>query len=60
MMYDWIEESWTSSSQRKSGSIVATDNKLRAQSRRGFSDALITETTFPRWTLLQRSLPGLR
>jgi phage tail-like protein len=46
-MYDWIEKSWTSSVQRKSGSIIVTDNKLRAQSRRDFSDALITETTIP-------------
>lgn len=46
-MYDWIQKSWTSSVQRKSGSIIVTDNKLRAQSRRDFSDALITETTIP-------------
>ena len=47
-MYAWIAKSWTSTVERKNGSFIVVDNKLRSQSRRDFSDALISETTIPR------------
>lgn len=46
-VYDWISSTWKSNFPRKSGSVVACDSKLNAQSQRKFSHALITETTIP-------------
>ena len=46
-LYDWIAKSWTDAPERKNGSVIATDNKLRSQTQRDFFNALITETTIP-------------
>ena len=46
-LYDWIEKSWSNSPEKKDGSVIVTDNKLRSQTQRDFFNALITETTIP-------------
>lgn len=46
-VYDWIAASWTRSFQRKDGSIVAGDFRMRTLNERRFFDALITEVTIP-------------
>lgn len=46
-LYDWIAKSWTDGPERKNGSVIVTDNKLRSQTQRDFFNALITETTIP-------------
>jgi len=46
-LYDWIAKSWTDAPERKNGSVIVTDNKLRSQTQRDFINALITETTIP-------------
>ena len=46
-LYDWINASLVSKSQRKSGAVVAHDFNYEARSRREFFSALITEVGFP-------------
>ena len=44
---DWIKSSWDMKHVRHSGSVIACDYNLEAQTERSFAHALITETTFP-------------
>lgn len=46
-VYDWIQQSWTMSRPRKSGSLIAASYDLKAESERQFFNAMITETTIP-------------
>ena len=46
-IYDWISASWNKNYQRKSGAIVAADFNYERRSRREFTDALISEVSFP-------------
>ena len=46
-IYDWIGQSWTASSQAKSGKVVVCDFNLMPKSEKQFFDAFITETTIP-------------
>ncbi|HYF95890.1 MAG TPA: phage tail protein [Symbiobacteriaceae bacterium] len=46
-IYDWISASWKMNYQRKNGAVIAADYNYIAQSRRDFTNALITETTIP-------------
>ena len=43
----WIQSSWRKDWQRKSGEITHADFNYKATFSHQFSDALITETTFP-------------
>ena len=46
-LYDWVADTWKGKFDRKSGSVVLTDYKLEAKREREFSNALLTETSFP-------------
>jgi T4-like virus tail tube protein gp19 len=46
-LYDWINASWTGKAVGKDGAIIMADQNLVAVSKREFSRALITETSFP-------------
>ena len=46
-LYDWVADTWKGKFDRKSGSVVVTDYKLEAKREREFSNALLTETSFP-------------
>lgn len=46
-LYDWIGGSWRGKAIAKSGAIVLADHNFVAASQREFTNALITETTFP-------------
>jgi len=46
-LYDWIGASWRGKAIAKSGAIVLADQDFVAASQREFTNALITETTFP-------------
>jgi hypothetical protein len=47
-LYHWINASWSGSYSRKSGAVVAIDQRFVAVSQREFFNALITEVTFPK------------
>jgi hypothetical protein len=47
-VYQWINASWSGNSIRKSGAVVAADQRYVAVSQREFFNALITEVTFPK------------
>ncbi len=44
---NWINASWSGKAIARNGAVVQADQNLVAQSQREFSQALITETTFP-------------
>jgi phage tail-like protein len=46
-VYDWINASWKSNPQRRSGSIVGADANGRTQWETQFQNALLLETTIP-------------
>ena len=46
-VYDWVADTWKGKFDRKSGSVVVTDYKLEAKRESEFSNALLTETSFP-------------
>lgn len=46
-VYDWVTELWKATFTRRSGSLVVADYKLEAKQEREFTDALLTETSFP-------------
>ena len=46
-IYDWMTLSLEKDFERRSGEIIAVDSNYRAMASREFSDALITEMTFP-------------
>jgi hypothetical protein len=46
-VYDWVADTWKRKFDRKTGSLVLTDYKLDAKREREFTDALLTEATFP-------------
>jgi hypothetical protein len=46
-LYDWVSDLWKGKFDRKSGSLVLTDYKFEAKHERKFSNALLTETSFP-------------
>jgi phage tail-like protein len=46
-LYDWIAASWNKNYTRKNGAIVAADFNYERKTRRQFTEALITEVSFP-------------
>jgi len=46
-LYDWIQASLSGKFVRKNGAIIAADYDYKAQSRRAFTNALITEVGMP-------------
>ena len=46
-MYDWIQNSFDKGSVRKNGAVISADFNLNEKARREFTNALITEVTFP-------------
>jgi phage tail-like protein len=46
-MYDWITASWNKQFVRKNGAIVAADFSYDRKMRREFTEALLTEVSFP-------------
>jgi hypothetical protein len=44
---DWVAATWKGNYQRKNGSVLGLDYNYKIRSEREFTDALITETTFP-------------
>jgi phage tail-like protein len=53
--YKWIEAFFTGKVVRKSGAIVAGDFHYRERARREFSDALISELSFPKLDATDRN-----
>lgn len=57
-LFDWIGETWTGKVSSKNGAVFGLDQSFNVQSRREFTNALLTEATFP--TLgLGATAPGL-
>jgi len=46
--FKWIEEFFTGKASRKNGAIIAADFDYKERARREFSEAMITELTFPK------------
>src|SRR5687767_14079204 len=46
--YKWLEEFFTGKGTRKTGAIVAADYNYDEKARREFSEAMISEITFPK------------
>jgi len=46
-LYDWITAAWTGNYQRHNGSLLDADFDMNVKAERQFTNALITETTFP-------------
>lgn len=46
-LFDWITETWRMTFPRRTGSVLACNERLEVKAERKFRDALLTETTFP-------------
>lgn len=46
-LYQWIADSWDGKHVRKNGAVIVADYDAKEQSRKTFSSAMLTETTFP-------------